>query len=167
MLLQEQKAELKQRLKRKEKIKYLSPAITNEILNDFSSGVLTKLQPDIQTSKYYDIVLDETSDVSGKEQISICFRITLDDLDMQEVYCGFYETRSTTREELFKIVKDVLSRFQLPIDKCRGQCYDSAANVSEQVKGFGKKLIYEESRAIYVYCRARKTQSSCSECFKK
>ena len=42
MLLQERMedvAELKQCLKRKEKIKYISPALTNEILNDFSRDV--------------------------------------------------------------------------------------------------------------------------------
>ncbi|MGL5901592.1 MAG: hypothetical protein ACRCZO_02815, partial [Cetobacterium sp.] len=27
-------------------------------------------------------------------------------------------------------VKDALNRFSLPIEKCRGQCYDSAASVS-------------------------------------
>ena len=49
MLLQEQMedvAELKQWLKKKKKVKYLSPAIANELLNDFSPGVLTKLQQD-------------------------------------------------------------------------------------------------------------------------
>ena len=62
----------------------------------------------------------------------------------------------TQVKRYFKIVKDVLSRFQLPIDKCRGQRFDDAANVSEHVNGLRKKLIYEESRAIYVYCRAHK-----------
>ena len=37
-------AELKQRLKPKEMIKNLFPAITNEILDDFSRVVLTQLQ---------------------------------------------------------------------------------------------------------------------------
>ena len=32
----------------------------------------------------------------------------------------------TTSEELFKIVKDVLSWLKLPIDKCGYQCYDGA-----------------------------------------
>ena len=46
MLLQEQMEDvgkLKQWLKRKEKIKYLSPAITNEILYDFSRDLTTLL----------------------------------------------------------------------------------------------------------------------------
>ena len=125
-------------------------------MNNFSCGVLTKLPQDIQKAKDYDIVLDETSYVSAKEQTSICFCITMDDFGVQKVFCGFYETTSTTSEELFIIVIDVLSRFQLPIDKCKGQCYDGAANVSGQVNGLRKKLIHEESRPIYVRCRAHK-----------
>ena len=61
----------------------------------------------------------------------------------------------------YLIVKDVLSKLQLPIDKCRGQCYDDAANVSGCVKGSRLKLIHEESRAIYVHCRAHKSNSGC------
>ena len=64
---------------------------------------------------------------------------------MQELFCGFYETTSTTSEELFKIVKAVLSKFQLRIDKCRGQCYDDAADVSGRVNGLRKKLIHKKS----------------------
>ena len=63
----------------------------------------------------------------------------MDDLDVQEVFCGFYETMSSTGEELFKFIKDVHSRFQLFIAKCRGQCYNDAANVSEPVNGLCKK----------------------------
>ena len=70
---------------------------------------------------------------------------------MQELFCGFYETTSTTSEELFKIVKDVpvLSKFQLPIDKCRSQSYDDAANVSGCVNGLRMKLIHEQSEANF------------------
>ena len=52
---------------------------------------------------------------------------------MKELFFGFYETTSTTTEELFKIVKDFLSSFRLPIG--RGQCYNGAANVSGYVNG--------------------------------
>ena len=70
LLLQEQMktvAELNQWLQRKEKIKNFSPALTNEILNDFSRGVSTTLQQDFQNPKYYAIILDETLDVSDKK----------------------------------------------------------------------------------------------------
>ena len=45
--------------------KALSPATTNEILNDFSCSVLTERQQDTQKAKYYAIILDEL----GKYQL--------------------------------------------------------------------------------------------------
>ena len=57
----------------------------------------------------------------------------MDDLDLQEVLCGFYKTTSTTSEEVFEILNDVLFRFQLPVDEYKGQSYDGAANVSGHV----------------------------------
>ena len=78
MLLQEEMddvAHLKPWLKQKQKIKFLFLAITNEIFNDFSSGVLTKLQQDSQKAKYYAIILEETSDVLGKARTNILSKL--------------------------------------------------------------------------------------------
>ena len=56
----------------------------------------------------------------------------------------------------FNILKDVLLRMQLDITKCRGQWYDGAANVSGHVSGLRSVVLKEESRGIYVHCRAHK-----------
>ena len=80
---------------------------------------------------------------------------------MCKSFCGFCKTTSTTSEGLFKIVKEMLFKFQLPIDKCRGHCYDDAANVSGRVNGLRMKLIHEESRAICVHKRVHKLNSGC------
>ena len=77
---------------------------------------------------------------------------------MQELFCSLHETMSITNKELFKIIIDVFSRFQLPIDKCKDQCYDGAANICGYVDGMGKKLIHEKRRAIFVHCRERTNQ---------
>eukprot|EP00795_Rhopilema_esculentum_P006479 gene6479-11932_t len=77
--------------------------------------------------------MDETSDLSGQEQISFCIRIANDDFSIEEIFFGLYETSITTSDALFTILEDVLLRMQLDITKCRGQCYDGAANVSGHV----------------------------------
>ena len=100
--------------------------------------------------------MDETSDVSGKEEISVCLRIAYEDLSIEEIFFGLHETSITTRDALFTILKDVLLRMQLDINKCRGQCYDGAPNVSGHVAGLISKVLEQESRALYVHCRAHK-----------
>ena len=148
--------ELQKWLKRKEKFKWLSPEVTNEILKTFSYAILQQLKDEVMTinAGYYGIILDETSDVANNEQISICFRVVQENFLIEELFFGFYQTSITSSDVIYAIVKDVLLRFQFSINKCRGQCYDGAANVSGHVSGLRTKILKDESRATYVHCRA-------------
>ena len=161
-------AELHQWLRRKEKFKWLSPEITNEILKTFSHAILQKLKVEVMqiNSGYYGIILDETADVANKEQISICFRVVHENFWIEELFFGFYETSITSSDVIYAIVKDVLLRFQFPINKCRGQCYDGAANVSGHISGLRTKILQDESRATYVHCRAHKLNLAVQDAMK-
>uniref|UniRef100_UPI00292E9092 hypothetical protein n=1 Tax=Bradyrhizobium sp. 33ap4 TaxID=3061630 RepID=UPI00292E9092 len=48
--------------------------------------------------------------------------------------------------------KDVLRRFNLPIDKCHGQCYDGAANMKGKHSGLQALVRQEEPRVLHVHC---------------
>ena len=45
---------------------------------------------------FFSIIVDETTDVSTKEQVSICLRWVSEDLMPCEDFLGLYETSSTT-----------------------------------------------------------------------
>lgn len=77
-----------------------------------------------------------------------------DEFDIHEDFCGFYETANTKSKDLFLIIKDVLLRFNLNLKECRGQCYDGAAAMSGDIAGLQKLVLQEESRALFVHCRA-------------
>ena len=57
-------------LKRDERYEWLSHDVSNEILQDFSKAVLRELVKKVKDVEYFGIMLDETSEVSYKEQIS-------------------------------------------------------------------------------------------------
>lgn len=134
--------------------KWVHHTIQNEILEIMANKILTDNIEEIRKAEFYSILLDETADVSRMEQISIYFRVASADLLSTEYFMGFYSTTSTTAETLFNIVKDVLVRFRLPLEKLRGQCYDGAANVSGKISGLQQRLQSEEARAIFVHCNA-------------
>ena len=48
--------------------------------------------------------------------------------------------------------KDVLTRFELNMSDCRGQCFDGAANMSGNVTGLQKKIIEIQPKALFVHC---------------
>jgi len=145
--------ELRAWLDRDEKYKWLSPAVINEILEDFAHATLRVICIWVKDSKYYSVMVDETPDISQKEQISICVRRVNEKFEVEELFLGFYYTDDTKSATLFKCLLDVLCRFGFPINYCRGQCYDGAANMSGQVSGLQTLMRSKEERALYVHCR--------------
>lgn len=131
---------------------WLHHDIQNEILELMATTIVSGNLEEIRKAEFYAILIDETPDVSRKEQISIYLRVTSPNLISTEYFMGFYTTISTKAETLFEILKDVLIRFQLPLNKLRGQCYDGAANVSGKISGLQQRVQKEEPRALYIHC---------------
>lgn len=84
----------------------------------------------------------------------MCFLIVDNNLNISEHFLGLFETPFTDAETLFNLVINVLSQFDINISKCRGQCYDGAANVSGHISGLQKRIIDVEPRATFVHCTA-------------
>ena len=138
--------------------KWLSHDITNEMIELMAHNVLRNVIHEVRQANpggFHTIMLDETSDISVREQVSICFRFVSDEtFAIHEVFVGFYCTDNTLSKTLLDIVKDVCARFELPLSKCRGQCYDGAANVAGIREGLQAQILREEPRALYVHCVA-------------
>lgn len=145
---------LKSWLARPEKYKWLSHDITNEILELMAHAVVRQLVHHIKELFYFSVMLDETADISTKEQISICIRNVEENFSINEVFLGFYVTDSTKSDALFNCLMDVLRRFDLPVENLRGQCYDGAKNMSGHISGLQTRVREQEDRALYVHCRA-------------
>ena len=107
--------------------------IQNEIVEIMAHSVLRKIAGTIRAHKYFSIIVDEATDCSFKEQVSICLRhVSPDTFQVHEEIVGLYETDKTTAEILTKIIKDVLCRLG---NDCRGQAYDGASNMSGRLSG--------------------------------
>ena len=60
-------------------------------------SVLRRILDSVKVSTYYSIIVDEATDVSFKEQVSLCLRYMSDDTnETHEDFVGMYETGSTT-----------------------------------------------------------------------
>ena len=66
----------------------------------------------------------------------------------------FHELERQDAETLLTITKDILLRFDININNCRGQCYDGAANVAGSINGLQSKIREMEPRALSVHCAA-------------
>ena len=52
-----------------------------------------------------------------------------------EDFVGLYQSDRADASTLAAVVKDVLIRLQMPLDKCRGQCYDGCSTMSGHKNG--------------------------------
>ena len=55
-------------------------------------------------------------------------------------------------ESITKIILDCLTRFNLPLNRCRGQCYDGASNMSGKHTGVSTQIQRKEPRAMNIHC---------------
>ncbi|XP_060861856.1 zinc finger MYM-type protein 1-like [Metopolophium dirhodum] len=135
--------------------KWISHDITNEILSILSREVIRNIIIKIKENTFYAILLDETSDITVKEQISFCLRtVDKESFEIEEYFIGFYETPKTDSNTLLNILKDILCRLELNIHNVRGQCFDGASNVSGIHKGLQARTKEIEPRALFVHCQA-------------
>lgn len=136
------------------KQKWTSHEVQDELIEMMAHTVLRNMLQEIRDRDFYSLIVDETTDVSTLEQVSISIRSVDAEFEIYEDFLGLYETSSTTAETLVKILKDVLLRFQLPIHRCRGQAYDGAANMSGIHSGVAAQILQQESRALNTKCLA-------------
>lgn len=132
---------------------FCSYAIQNEMLEMMAHAILRQIITDIKENRIYSLIVDETCDISGKEQVSICVR-TVKNLEVQEFFLGLYETSITTGNALVCLILDALQRFDLSLDYLRGQCYDGGSNMSGIRNGVQAILKEKQPLALYVHCNS-------------
>ena len=152
LLLREKENPTVQRLFSKKTDKYTSPQIQNELLQIMALTLLRDIANSIRNSPFYCIMADEVTDSSNREQVVLCFRWIDKDLQAHEDFVGLHVVEKINSDTLVKVIKDVLLRFNLPINQCRGQCYDGAANMAGSRNGVATQISRMEERAVFTHC---------------
>jgi len=132
--------------------KYTSHNIQNEMMKIMALQILRQVCERIRDSGWYTIMADECTDVTNKEQFTICIRWVGEDMQDHEDFVGLYEIAKIDADSLVRAIKDTLVRMNVQITNCCGQCYDGASNMSRSRNGVATQIAREENRALYVHC---------------
>ncbi|KAJ8875188.1 hypothetical protein PR048_023083 [Dryococelus australis] len=108
----------------------------------------------------FSIICDGTRDISGEEQLSVCFRWVDKDLRPHDSFVDLYSVRKTTGEHIASVLLDVMIKLQLPISNFRGQAYDGAPDMSGKNNGVQAMFSNHQLLALYVHCVIRDTCNS-------
>ncbi|XP_028406786.1 zinc finger MYM-type protein 1-like [Dendronephthya gigantea] len=137
----------------KSHIQWTSPSIQNEILNILSDFIVKRIKDDVLSCRNFAVIMDETSDISRIEQVSICLRYVLAG-ETLETFIGFFCTSSTEGIVLLELLKNVITENGLKLEDIVGECFDGASNMSGIHKGVAARMKECCPRAVYVHCYA-------------
>ncbi len=140
---------------RQEHIQWTSPKIQNKIIEIVLSLVLQRITRDVKSSGHFSVIVDEMSDISRAEQVSLCLRYVIEG-ETQETFAGFFATESTEGEVLYELVKKSVTNLNLLLSDIVGECFDSAANISGCNKGVAAQMKECSPLALYVHCYAHR-----------
>ena len=121
-----------------------------------ANKVLSEVAAEIREAEYFSVIVDELTDASRQEQVSLCARFIDRNCEPQELFLGFYATEETSAETLATIILDALRRLNLSVDKLRGQCYDGPSNMAGRVGDVQALLKKKQPKAVFVHCAAHR-----------
>ena len=78
---------------------WTSPGIQNKLLQIMSDVVRERILKDVRASEEFGLIMDEISDISRNEQVSLCLSYVLGG-ERKEAFIDFFRTKSTTGEPL-------------------------------------------------------------------
>ncbi|GJS47664.1 zinc finger MYM-type protein 1-like protein [Tanacetum coccineum] len=135
----------------------LSPKIQKEIATCFEAEVLEIIFKEIGDDVFA-LLIDESSDVTKKEQMAIVFRYVNKNGLVKESLVGIIKVKETSSVYLKSSIDKIFSKNHLSLKQLRGQGYDGASNMRGELNGLKAKILEENNSAYYVHCFAHQLQ---------
>ncbi|XP_075076507.1 uncharacterized protein LOC142163151 [Nicotiana tabacum] len=134
-----------------------SPYIQKDIITAYKMKTIKSIIKDINDD-HFSILVDESRDVSCKEQMAIVLRYVDRRGSVMERFMGIVHVRDTTALSLRNEIVSLLTKHSLSPSSIRGQCYDGASNIQGDLNGL-KILMQKESRGAHsIHCFAHQLQ---------
>jgi hypothetical protein len=101
--------------------------------------------------EFFSILADETTDASGKEQLSISVRY-LQDYKLHEDFLQFVEVTDLTGKGLANTLLSTVRNLGFDLTYLRGQGYDGCSTMSGKYCGVQAEIQKSYPRALYFHC---------------
>uniref|UniRef100_A0A8C2PTZ0 DUF4371 domain-containing protein n=1 Tax=Cyprinus carpio TaxID=7962 RepID=A0A8C2PTZ0_CYPCA len=143
--------------------KYVHHDIQNELIDIMACILREQVSNEVKLGEHFTLMVDETKDVSKKEQISVVLRYIHND-DIYEEFLDFVPADGLDAESLLVTVKGALAKFNIDKNACVGQCYDGASVMSGCNNGVQEKFRREVPHAVYIHCHAHRLNLVLVDC---
>ena len=134
-----------------------APEIQKDIVRAIAIETLNVIIKDLGNA-IFSILVDESRDLSGKEQMTVVLRYVDEKGHVIERFIAIEHVACTTALSLKATIDGLFSRHGLSMSRLRGQGYDGASNVQREFNGLKTLILKENECAFYVHCFAHQLQ---------
>ena len=131
---------------------YLSPQAQNDIITAINSFLQRSIIAEVNEAIFFLLLADETTDVSRKEQLTVCLRYIRPDFTIRERFLCFAEAPDLTGMCLSVQLLGILGECHIDTNNMVGQGYDGTAAMSGHINGVQKHIREQCPSAVYVHC---------------
>ena len=126
-----------------------SSSIQNELIHILFHAVKKEIINDIKAAPFFSITTDTTQDITKRDQLTQIFRyVTVShdvtgkpcDVKINESFLGFHEMKDQSALGTEKEILSAIDEKGLSLTICRGQGYNSCANMSGVYKGVRRRI---------------------------
>jgi len=137
--------------------KMIAPEIQKDIAECFAEIIVKSVIEEIDGDVFC-ILVDESADVSGKEQMAIVLRYVDKLGEIKERLIAVVHVKETSTSCLKANFDHVFAKYGLSFKQVRGQGYDGARNMRGEFNGLRALIMRENSSAYYIHCFAHQLQ---------
>ncbi|XP_076930316.1 uncharacterized protein LOC143595062 [Bidens hawaiensis] len=131
----------------------MAPSIQKEICNCSVAEVVKKIFDELGDD-VFSILVDESRDVSKKEQMDVVLRYVDKFGFVKERFVDLVHVMETTVLSLKKAIDELFAHYNLILSRIRCQGYDGASNMSGEFNWLKALILKENSSTYYVHCFA-------------
>ncbi|KAL0729525.1 hypothetical protein Bca4012_025618 [Brassica carinata] len=135
----------------------VSHKIQKDLADCFAEEVVQSIIQEIDHDVFC-LLVDESADVSTKEQVAVVFRFVDKKGIVKERFIGLIHVQETSSASLKSAIDSLFAKRGLSLKKLREQGYDGASNMKGEFNGLRSLILRENSSAYYVHCFAHQLQ---------
>ncbi|KAJ1699279.1 hypothetical protein LUZ63_007791 [Rhynchospora breviuscula] len=138
-------------------MKLVAPPIQKDIIKAAAIETTNKIMEELGDD-LFSVLVDESRDVSCKEQMAVLLRYVSKQGSIVERFLAVVHVKETTSMSLKESLEELFCRHKLSFSRLRGQGYDGASNMRGEFNGLKALILNENSSAYYVHCFAHQLQ---------
>lgn len=136
---------------------YISPIIQNELIDISGKLLKTRVISNAIRNVYFSVLADETSDISGIEQLSIGVRyFDKESQKVREDFIGFEPLSAMDANSIAKVIVETLQKSGFDLNNLVGQGYDGCSVMAGKENGVAAKICQMYPKAQFFHCASHK-----------